>query len=117
MGIISGIKEKLKIFLSDIRKNLGLLIIITIIWVMLIFGIVFLKVYVGPLQPISTLSNYLDPVLVNLLTQVVQALLGGSYVLIWLYLWYRMVRMYFWRTMKKYYNLLENLTEEQTKKT
>ena len=112
MGIVSDLKEKLKLLLSDLRRNLGLLIIITIIWVMLLFGIVFLKVYVGPLAPISTIYSYLDANLVNLLTAGVQVLLAASYVGIWLYLWYRLVRMYFWRTVKKYYPPSENESEE-----
>ncbi|MFX1293967.1 MAG: hypothetical protein ACFFD2_03770 [Promethearchaeota archaeon] len=103
MGIISEIKDKLKTFISDLRNNLGLLVIITLFWIMLIFGILFLKVYVGPLAPHPGIYTYLDPILVDLLTSMVQVLISGSYVLIWLYLLYRLIRMYFWRNIKKYY--------------
>lgn len=78
---------------------------------MLLFGILFLKVYVGPLTPISSIYNYLDPSLVNLLTGMVQVLLAAGYFAIWLYLWYRLIRMYFWRTIKKYYPQNESLEE------
>ena len=112
MSLFSSIKEKLKTFLTDLRRNLGLLVIISIIWLMLLFGILFFKIYVGPLQPIPSIYNYFDSTLVNLITGAVQVLLAGSYVLIWLYLWYRMIRMYFWRTVKKYYPSSENPLEE-----
>ncbi len=112
MSLFSGIKEKLKIFLTDLRRNLGLLVIISIIWLMLLFGILFFKIYVGPLEPIPSIYNYFDSTFVNLMTGTVQVLLAGSYVLIWLYLWYKLIQMYFWRTIKKHYPSSENPPEE-----
>ncbi|MHA1132435.1 MAG: hypothetical protein ACTSQQ_16730, partial [Candidatus Helarchaeota archaeon] len=115
MGIIAKIIEKLKQFFSDLKRNRELLVIITIIWLMLLFGILFLKIYVGPLQPISSLPGILEQLwpghgqlLSNLFTSIIQVMLAVSYVGIWLYLWYRMIRMYFWRTIKKFYPTPEN---------
>ena len=113
MGLISEIKKKIKLFFSDLRRDFGLLIIICIIWIMLLFGIIFLKVYVGPLEPLESFADLFDPAFVNLLTATIQVFLAALYVLVWLYLWYRLIRMYFWRTIKKYYPSSEETSEDE----
>ena len=111
MGIISKIKNSVIQLISDLRKNFGLLVIISFIWIMLLFGILFLKIYVVPLQPIDTLFDIFPAFLVNLLTSAVEVLLATAYVLIWLYLWYRLIRMYFWRTIKRHYPSSEECSQ------
>jgi hypothetical protein len=105
MKIITNIFTKLKLLLADLRNNLGLLLIIGAIWVLLLIGILFLKVYIGPMDAISTLDNYFSPTLIDFVTSIVKVIIAGVYVLIWLYLWNRSVRTYFWRAIKKYYGL------------
>lgn len=112
MGIATDILNKVKIFLSDLRKNLGLLFIIGIIWILLILGILFLKIYVGNLTPIPEFANNFSPYFVSFVTGVVKVGIAGIYVLIWLYIWHRMVRMYFWRTAKKYLSVEDNNNNE-----
>ena len=103
MKIITDIFTKLKLLLADFRRNLGLLLIISIIWVLLLIGILFLKVYIGPMHAIDTLDDYFPAAFIDFVTSIVKVAIAGIYVLIWLYLWNRSVRTYFWRAIKKYY--------------
>ncbi|MDD1776865.1 MAG: hypothetical protein LUQ65_01770 [Candidatus Helarchaeota archaeon] len=105
MKIITDIFTKLKLLLADLRRNLGLLLIIGVIWVLLLIGILFLKVYIGPMSADDDLINYFPQAFIEFVTSVVKVAIAGVYVLIWLYLWNRSVRTYFWRTIKKYYGL------------
>lgn len=105
MKIITDIVTKLKLLLTDLRNNLGLLLIISVIWVLLLIGILFLKIYIGPMVAISTLDKYFSHAFIDFVTSIVKVIIAGVYVLIWLYLWNRSVRTYFWRTVKKYYGL------------
>jgi hypothetical protein len=109
MKIITDIFTKLKLLLADLRRNLGLLLIISVIWVLLLIGILFLKVYIGPLHAIDTLYDYFPTAaaFIDFVTSIVQVIIAGIYVLIWLYLWNRAMRTYFWRTIKKYYGLTD----------
>ena len=50
MKIITDIFTKLKLLLADLRGHLGLLLIISLIWVLLLIGILFLKVLENYLQ-------------------------------------------------------------------
>ena len=109
MKIITDIFTKLKLLLADLRRNLGLLLIISIIWVLLLIGILFLKVYIGPMQAIPTLINYFPAAFIDFVTSIVKVIIAGIYVLIWLYLWNRSVRTYFWRAIKKYYGLPDEI--------
>jgi hypothetical protein len=114
MNIIGAIKNKLKILLSDLRRHLGLIFIITFIWILLLIGIVFLAIYVGPLEAGSIIYTYIHEVwFIDLMTGVVQVGMAGTYVLVWLYIWQRMVRMYFWRTIEKYMPSIEISPEEK----
>ena len=113
MDIIGEIKSKLKLLISDLRRHLGLIFIISIIWVLLLIGILFLAIYVGPLQPLPEITLYLDPYFVALITGAVKVAMAGMYVLVWLYIWHRMVRMYFWRTIDKYCPEIELKPEEK----
>jgi len=109
MKVITDIFTKLKLLLADFRRNLGLLLIIGIIWGFLLIGILFLKVYIGPMQAIPTLYNYFPAALIDFVTSIVKVIIAGVYILIWLYLWNRSVRTYFWRAIKKYYGLPDEI--------
>ncbi|MHA1264813.1 MAG: hypothetical protein ACTSRS_06205 [Candidatus Helarchaeota archaeon] len=120
MGFLSDLIAKIKTFITDLRKHFGLLLIITLIWLMLLIGIVFLKVYIGPLEPDPGFVNFLQNLgfsssAISLLTGFVQVTIAAIYVLLWLYLWHRLVRMYFWRTAKKYLIINENNQKEVNK--
>jgi hypothetical protein len=105
MKIIADIKNGLKLLLGDLRRNLGLLLIIGIIWIVLLIGILFLKIYIGPMEAISSLSHYFSQSFIDFMTSVVKVAIAGVYAIMWLYLWNRMVRTYFWRDIQKYYGL------------
>lgn len=118
MGIISDIVNKVKILLKDLRRHLGILIIIFLIWILLLIGFFFLKVYVGPLQPDTNFVLFLTGLcipmsIINLLTGMVQVFIAAIYVLMWLYLWHRLIRMYFWRTIMKYNPPTNEKSDEQ----
>lgn len=105
MKIIADLKNSLKLLLADLRRNLGLLLIIGAIWIILLIGILFLKIYIGPMQAIPSLSKYFSQTFISFVTSVVKVVIAGVYALMWLYLWNRMVRTYFWRAIQKYYGL------------
>jgi hypothetical protein len=109
MKIIADIFTKLKLLLADLRRNLGLLLIIGAIWILLLIGILFLKVYIGPMSADDDLINYFPQALIDFVTSLVKVAIAGFYVLIWLYLWNRSVRTYFWRAIKKYYGLPDEI--------
>jgi type II secretory pathway component PulF len=81
------------------------------IWLTLIVLFVFIKIYVVPLAPISPLSGYLW----DLITAGVQVLITGFYCLGALYVWFRLIKTYFWRKMKKS-TQVENEKEKMTNK-
>lgn len=91
------IKNILKKLLKMIYDNFYLLLMMTGIWLTLIVLFVFIKIYVVPLAPISPLSGYLW----DLITAGVQALIAVFYCLGALYIWFRLIKTYFWRRMKK----------------
>ncbi|MBD3227466.1 MAG: hypothetical protein GF329_04685 [Candidatus Lokiarchaeota archaeon] len=101
-NIIEKIKKSYKKFLD----NLFLILIITGIWLTLIGLFVFVKIYVVPLTPISPLSGRWW----NLITSGVQVLLTVFYCIGGLYVWYRIIKTYFWRIMRK-----SSQTEEKPK--
>ena len=117
MGIISDIINNIKAFLKDLRRHLGILIIIFLIWILLLIGFFFLKVYLGPLQPDANFVLFLTGLgipmsIIDLLTGMVQIFIAAIYILMWLYLWHRLIRMYFWRTAMKYNPPLNNESNE-----
>ncbi len=108
MGIIKEIINKIRVFISDLKRNFGLLVIIITIWIVFLVGILFLYVYIGEtFAPRDSFINFMvrhgfnSNFVIGLFTQVVQGFIGAMYVLFWLLLWQRLVRMYFWRTIKK----------------
>jgi len=112
MKIIAEIKNSLKLLLADLHRNLGLLLIIGIIWIILLIGILFLKIYIGPMEAIPSLAHYFSKAFIDFVTSVVKVGIAGIYVLIWLYLWNRMVRTYFWRDIQKFYQQPEEKEDE-----
>lgn len=109
MKIITDILNKLKLLLGDLRRNFGLLLIIGVIWVLLLMGILFLKIYIGPMTADPDLYNYFPAAFIDFMTSIVKVGIAGVYVLIWLYVWNRSVRTYFWRSIKKYYGLPDEI--------
>ncbi|NVM55393.1 MAG: hypothetical protein HWN66_16925 [Candidatus Helarchaeota archaeon] len=106
MGIIDDIINKIKVLVSDLKKNFELLVIISVMWLLALIGILFLKVYVGPLKPLPSFEAFLislgfSQTFVDLLNGMVQVFIAAIYGLLWLYLGHRIVRLYFWRTIKK----------------
>ena len=105
MKIIADFKNKLKLLWADLRRNLGLLLIIGIIWIIFLIGILFLKIYIGPMEAIPSLSYYFSQAFIDFVTSIVKVAIAGIYVLMWLYLWNRMVRTYFWRAIQRHYEM------------
>ncbi|NVM29860.1 MAG: hypothetical protein HWN65_13530 [Candidatus Helarchaeota archaeon] len=108
MGIITGIINKIKEILSDLRRNFGLIAIIGLIWIMFLIGILFLYVYIGGenFQPKGTFVTFMtglgfSSTFIAFLTESIQGFIAAMYIVILLFFWLRMVRMYFWRTVKK----------------
>ena len=87
----------IKKIVDRILENIYLLIIIIGIWLTLIGLFIFIKIYIVPLAPISPLSGNLW----DLITSGVQFFLTVVYCLGGLYVWYRIIKMYFWRKMEK----------------
>lgn len=93
----------------------SLYLIILILWILLIGGIIFLKVFIGPLVPDTNFEFFLIGLGISpaFITGIVKVLIGAVYILIWLYFWHRSIRMYFWRTIMKYNPPTNEKSDEQ----
>ncbi|MHA1788935.1 MAG: hypothetical protein ACTSXT_06865 [Candidatus Helarchaeota archaeon] len=94
MNLINKIKDELS-------ENFYLLIMITGIWITLICLFLFIKIYVTNLTPNVTIVTPIAEKFWDLITAAVQFLLALVYIVGGLYIWYKIIKIYFWRRMKK----------------
>ncbi|MHA1231974.1 MAG: hypothetical protein ACTSRP_14460 [Candidatus Helarchaeota archaeon] len=101
MKNIENIKEKMKNLKDIIMDNFILCLMIIGIWLTLMGLFVFVKIYVANLSPNVIIITPFQQKIWDLITGGVQFILTLVYIFGGLYVWYRVIRLYFWRRMKK----------------
>ncbi|MHA1269235.1 MAG: hypothetical protein ACTSPY_05555 [Candidatus Helarchaeota archaeon] len=86
---------------EKIIDNLYLVLIIVGIWLTLIGLFIFVKIYVTNLTPNVIIITPIAEKFWDFITAGVQFLLTVVYILGGLYFWYRVIKLYFWKRMKK----------------
>ncbi|MHA1313181.1 MAG: hypothetical protein ACTSRB_04695 [Candidatus Helarchaeota archaeon] len=89
------------------KSLIVLMCIMTIIWLAALAIIGFLFLYVAPLQNPPGQAGFVW----DLITDFVKMFIPVTLVIVWLYFWHVLIRMFFWRTLKN--NNEENQKEEE----
>lgn len=76
------------------KHVLNILGIITLVWTTMLLGLIFIWSFIVPISYPS--GSYIMQFLVG----VFKVGASGALALIWLYLWNKLVQIYFWKTLK-----------------